>query len=80
MAISLYDVSVTSFQQVLGGVAGFLDKARGHCEAQHIDLDEIVETRLYPDMLPFRFQITSVAHHTLGALEGVTTTTPACRS
>ncbi len=71
MAISLYDVSVASFQQVLGGVAGFLDKGLAHCEAKGIDLKEVVETRLYPDMLPFRFQIVSVAHHSLGALKGV---------
>jgi len=71
MAISLYDVSVTSFQQVLAGVAGFLEKGRVHCAAQGIDLNAVVETRLHPDMLPFRFQVASVTHHSLGALKGV---------
>ncbi len=71
MAIPLYDVSVASFQQVLTGVAGFLDKGFAHCTAHNIDLNEIVETRLYPDMLPFRFQVIAVAHHSLGAIEGV---------
>ncbi len=71
MAIELYDVSVTSFLQVLGGVAGFLDKGRAHCEAKDIDLNGVVETRLQPDMLPFRFQVMAVAHHSLGAIEGV---------
>ena len=70
MAISLYDISVTSFLQVLGGVAGFLDKGAAHCKANNIDLGEVVKTRLYPDMLPFSFQISSVAHHSLGALAG----------
>jgi hypothetical protein len=70
MAISLYDVSVTSFQQVLGGVAGFLEKGLTHCQAKGIDLGELVETRLYPDMLPFRFQVLAVAHHSAGAIEG----------
>jgi hypothetical protein len=70
MAIPLYDVSVTSFLQVLGGVAGFLEKGRVHCEANKIDLNEVVETRLYPDMLPFRFQVIAVAHHSKGALDG----------
>jgi hypothetical protein len=70
MAISLYDVSVTSFLQVLGGVAGFLDKGLTHCNAKGISLAELVETRLYPDMLPFRFQIIAVAHHSAGAIEG----------
>ena len=71
MAVSLYDVSVASFQQVLGAVDGFLAKGRAHCEANGIALDEVVETRLYDDMLPFRFQIVSVAHHSLGAMQGV---------
>ena len=71
MAISLYDVSVTSFLQVLGGVAGFLDKGAAHCKANNIDLNGVVETRLYQDMLPFRFQVVAVAHHSLGAIKGV---------
>jgi uncharacterized protein len=71
MAIPLYDVSVASFQQVLGGVAGFLDKGQSHCKANNIDLKELVESRLYPDMLPFRFQVIAVAHHSLGAIQGV---------
>jgi uncharacterized protein len=71
MAISLYDVSVASFLQTLGGVAGFLDKGLAHCQANGIDLNGLVETRLHPDMLPFRFQVIAVAHHSLGAIEGV---------
>jgi len=70
MAISLYDVSVTSFLQVLGGVSHFLERGYAHCQDNGIDPDEIVETRFYADMLPFRFQIISVAHHSKGALEG----------
>lgn len=71
MAISLYDVSVTSFLQTLGAVSGFLDRGLAHCEDNGIDPATIVETRLHEDMLPFRFQIISVAHHTRGAVEGV---------
>jgi uncharacterized protein len=71
MAIPLYDVSVTSFLQVLGAVAGFLDKGAAFCKEKGIDLNDIVETRMHPDMLPFRFQIISVAHHSKGAIDGV---------
>jgi hypothetical protein len=71
MAISLYDLSVASYLQGLGGVIGFLDKGLKYCTEKGIDANEIVETRLFPDMLPFRFQIVSVAHHSLGAIEGV---------
>lgn len=71
MAISLYDISVATYLQVLGGVEHFLDKGSNHCKENGIDLDEVVETRLYEDMLPFRFQLISVAHHSLGAIRGV---------
>jgi uncharacterized protein len=71
MAISLYDLSVANYLQALGGVIGFLEKGVAHFATNGVDLDEIVETRLFPDMLPFRFQLQSVAHHSLGAIEGV---------
>lgn len=71
MAISLYDVSVATYLQTLGAVVGLLEKGREHAAGNGIDLDEIVETRLYPDMLPFRFQLVSVAHHSLGAIKGI---------
>jgi hypothetical protein len=71
MAVQLYDVSVASFLQTLGAVSGFLDRGLAHCRDNNLDPEEIVETRLYGDMLPFRFQIISVAHHSKGAIEGV---------
>jgi uncharacterized protein len=71
MAISLYDVSVAGFLQSLQGVAGFLEKGLTHCSAAGVDPNEIVESRIYKDMFPFRFQIVSVVHHSLGAIEGV---------
>jgi uncharacterized protein len=70
MAISLYEVSVTNFLQTLGGVAGFLDRGASHFQDNNIDADAFVETRLFADMLPFRFQILSVAHHSQGAIAG----------
>lgn len=73
MATSLYDLSVASYLQTLGGVAGFLDRGLAHCADGRVDPAEIVETRLIPDMLPFRFQILSVAHHSIGAIEGLKT-------
>ena len=70
MAISLYDVSVSAYLQGLTGVAGFLERGLSHCQDNGVDPESIVETRLWPDMLPFRFQIVSVAHHSRGAIEG----------
>jgi hypothetical protein len=71
MAISLYDVSVANYLQTLGAVSGFLEKGLAHFTANKVDLGEVVETRLCPDMLPFRFQIQSVAHHSRGAIDGM---------
>ncbi|MGE0621883.1 MAG: DUF1993 family protein [Pseudomonadales bacterium] len=71
MAISLYDISVASYLQTLGAVAGFLEKGKSYCNEKGIDLSEVVETRLYSDMLPFRFQVISVVHHSLGAIKGI---------
>jgi hypothetical protein len=71
MAISLYDASVACFLQTLGGVDGFLNRGLAHCQERNIDPNEIVETRLFPDMLPFRYQILATAGHSIGAMRGV---------
>tara|TARA_A100000164_G_C21820865_1_gene730290 strand:+ start:207 stop:716 length:510 start_codon:yes stop_codon:yes gene_type:complete len=70
MPVTLYDATVARFLQSLGAVSGYLEKGRAHCEDNNIDLNEIVETRLYPDMLPFRFQLIQVASHSIGAVSG----------
>ena len=71
MAISLYDVSIGTYLQTLGALSGVLQKGRHHCEANGIDLNEIVAMRLHPDMNPFRFQIHAVSHLSLGAWNGL---------
>jgi hypothetical protein len=71
MAISLYDLSIPGYLQILGAVSGFLDRGLTFCKENDVDPASIVETRLFADMLPFSFQIRSVAHHSLGAVEGV---------
>ena len=71
MATSLYDLCVPSYLQTVGAIAGVLDKGLAHCKEKGIDPESIVEAKLADDMLPLRFQITSVAHHSLGAIKGV---------
>lgn len=71
MTISLYDATVASFLQTVGAVAGFLDRGSAHCVDNGMSPNDLVETRLFGDMLPFKFQIWSVAHHSVGAIEGV---------
>ena len=71
MAISLYEHSVSSFLQTLGGVEGFLGKGLSHFKEKGIDPSEIVAARLAPDMLPFQFQIVSIVQHSIGAMRAV---------
>src|SRR5258708_26632029 len=71
MAVSLYDLSVPNFLQTLGGIEGFLGRGLAHFKEKNIDPNEIVETRLFPDMLPFRFQVLAATFHSIGALRGV---------
>jgi hypothetical protein len=71
MAVSLYDMSVANYVQTLGGVEGFLSKGLTHFKEKNIDPNEVVEARLFEDMLPFRFQVLATAHHSLGAMRGV---------
>jgi hypothetical protein len=70
MALSLYETTVANFLQTLGGVEGFLGKGLAHFKEKNVDPNEVIETRLFPDMLPFRFQLVAVAHHSLGAIRG----------
>jgi len=71
MATSLYDMSVASYQQTLNALSGVLDKSLAHFTANNVNLHDVVETRLFADMLPFRFQIQAVVHQSLGAIEGI---------
>lgn len=71
MSIGLYDATVATFMQTLGGVDGYLARGLEHCRDKHIDLKDIVETRLYPDMLPLRFQVMSTIAHSIGAIEAI---------
>src|SRR5258708_802432 len=71
MAVSLYDLSVPNFLQTLGGIEGFLGRGLAHFKEKNIDPNEIVETRLFSDMLPFRFQVLAVTAHSIGAMRGV---------
>jgi len=48
-----------------------VDKGSAWCTENGAALDDVLETRLHQDMLPLRFQLVSVVHHSLGALKGI---------
>src|SRR3546814_19506081 len=64
MTISLYDLSVTSYLQILGGVAGWLEKGLAYGG----DPVEITHTRPHPDMNPFHFPVQALTHPSVAAL------------
>jgi hypothetical protein len=70
MTISLYDATVRSFIQTVGAVSAFLDKGLAHFQSTAQNADDILENRLHHDMLPLRFQLVSVAHHSARSIEG----------
>jgi hypothetical protein len=67
MPISLHAAIIPTWLQILGAGKGWLDKAA----ASGIDEAELVESRLIENMLPFKYQVKSMAVHSQGAIEGV---------
>ena len=71
MAITLYDTTVALFIQTLGAMDGFLKRGLAHCEDNNIDPAAVLETRLFDDMLPLRYQVQASIGHSVAAIEGV---------
>jgi hypothetical protein len=73
MSTSLYDLSVPTFLQTVRAVSGFLGRAATHFAETGVDPDSVVNTRLYPDMAPFHFQIEAAWHHAVWGVEALKT-------
>jgi hypothetical protein len=52
-------------------VDGFLKRGLSHCEDNNIDPTSMLETRLFDNMLPLRYQVQAAIGHSVGAIEGV---------
>ena len=70
MQISLYDATVRGFVQIMTAMQGFMERALKQ-RPDSLDLQDVVQARLFPDMMPFRFQVISAIQHSVGAVEGV---------
>jgi hypothetical protein len=66
-AVSLYKVSAPIFVQHLTALANVLDKAAAHFEARKINQEDVLNTKLYPDMFPFVRQIRQMTNHAVNA-------------
>lgn len=71
MAFSLYDATVPTFIQMLGGLATVLDKGRAFAAEKGLAEADVMKACLAPDMFPLNVQVGQAVHHALGSLEGV---------
>ena len=53
----MFDTSVPVLIHFLKGLSAILKKAEGHCAANKIDPDALLQARLYPDMFTFTRQV-----------------------
>ncbi len=66
MSISLYDASVPVFLRYLNHLDGLVEAAESHT-IDHIDLSNLLQASIAPDMLPFATQVHIAAYFALRA-------------
>ena len=71
MSIKINQASLETYKQILPAALQILNKAKEHFEETGTDLEDIVQARLYEDMAPFSFQVFSIVHHSVGALNAL---------
>ncbi len=71
MPLSLHAAYVPGALQMLGTARHLVDTAEKWCSEHGHDHDGVIGARIFEDMLPFAYQIKSVAEHTRGAIDGV---------
>ncbi|WP_133364760.1 DUF1993 domain-containing protein [Qipengyuania sediminis] len=71
MPLSLHAAFVPSALQTLNACDRLLGKAEAWCTENGKEPEFLIKARLHQDMLPFSYQIKSVAAHTAGAVAGV---------
>ena len=67
MPLSMYDVSVPVFRQMLGALSKILDKAAAQASERGLDPATLIEARLAPDMFAFARQVQIATDHAKGA-------------
>jgi hypothetical protein len=68
MSISMYQASAPRFANMLKNLSAILEKAQAHAEAKKIDPEVLLESRLYPDMLPLVRQVQIASDNAKGAV------------
>ena len=76
MTISMYDVSVPIFIHSLNALKTVLQKGQAHAEARKFEPANLVNSRLFPDMLPLSRQIQIASDAAKGAAARLSGTEP----
>jgi hypothetical protein len=71
MPLSLHAAFVPGALQMIGTTHGLIDKAEAWCSEQGSEPGALIGACLHDEMLPFAYQVKSVADHTGGAIEGL---------
>tara|TARA_B100001540_G_C15387681_1_gene452996 strand:- start:57 stop:584 length:528 start_codon:yes stop_codon:yes gene_type:complete len=71
MTIKLSDVSLGTYKQLVAASLSIIKKAENYFTEQNIDLNELSKMRLIEDMAPLTFQVFSIVHHSVGAIEAL---------
>lgn len=61
--MSLFEASVPAYLQILGSLTKIMAKAEAHAIARKFEPAVLLESRLFPDMLPLRRQIQLSCDH-----------------
>ncbi|MGD9664471.1 MAG: DUF1993 family protein [Novosphingobium sp.] len=75
MSLSLFDAFVPGCLQILDALDGVLDKGEAFAKENGLSAADLIQARLYDNMLPFAYQVKSCWVHSALAIEGVRTGT-----
>ena len=73
MSISLSDASLKTYRQLLPASLAIMKKAEKYFTDEGTNLNDLAEMRLIEDMAPLTFQVFSVVHHSVGAIDALKT-------
>ena len=73
MTISLSDVSLKTYRQLLPASLAIMKKAEKYFADEGTNLNDLAKIRLIEDMAPLTFQVFSAVHHSVGAIDALKT-------
>lgn len=77
MPLSMYQSSIPVFVRVLTNLKAILEKGAAHAQAKKIDETVLLQSRLYPDMLPLTAQVQIAADQARGGGDRLSGSEPA---